>query len=173
MVAMQMAASYPDRVERLGLVCTSAYLPPAAMWLERAATVRQHGMPAVVDIVTQRWFTPAFAAGSRARDLRAGFQNVPAEGYASSCEAIAAMDLRPALAAIGAPTLVIAAAEDPATPAEHAGRIVDGINGGRGTAQVTVVPGAHLAAVEQPEVVAHLLLEHWTSSPLQTEERHG
>ena len=39
-----------------------------------------------------------------------------AEGYAGSCEAIAAMDLRPDLPRITAPTLAIAGEDDPATP---------------------------------------------------------
>jgi pimeloyl-ACP methyl ester carboxylesterase len=47
----------------------------------------------------------------------AGLAAMRPEGYAGCCEAIAAMDLRPRLAAITAPTLVIAADQDPATPA--------------------------------------------------------
>ena len=48
------------------------------------------------------------------------------ETYAQCCEAIAAMDLRADLARISAPTLVIAGADDPATPPEHSRRIADG-----------------------------------------------
>ena len=52
------------------------------------------------------------------------------EGYAACCEAIGAMDLaRPPR--IKAPTLVLAGADDPATPPEHAERIVSGIPGSR------------------------------------------
>ena len=40
MVGMWLAIHAPDRVDRLALLCTSAYLPPASMWHERAAAVR-------------------------------------------------------------------------------------------------------------------------------------
>ena len=63
MVAMWLGANAPDRVERLVLCCTSAHLPPASAWAERAAAVREAGTTEVVaDAVVARWLTPAFAA---------------------------------------------------------------------------------------------------------------
>ena len=55
----------------------------------------------------------------------------PAEGYAACCEAIGAMDLRELPRRITAPTLVIAGAEDPATPPEHGREIAAAIAGAR------------------------------------------
>jgi len=67
------------------------------------------------------------------------------------------MDLRAELAAITAPTLVIAGADDPATPPEHGAAIADGIAG----SHLEVIPGAaHLAAVSAPELVIGPLREH-------------
>ena len=68
------------------------------------------------------------------------------------------MDLTDGLAAITAPTLVIAGAQDPATPPEeHAQRIADAIP----RARLEVLdPGAHLVNVEQPEAVTRLILDH-------------
>jgi pimeloyl-ACP methyl ester carboxylesterase len=61
------------------------------------------------------------------------------------------------LSAIGAPTLVIAGAEDPSTPVEHAETIARGIRGSR----LVVVPeAAHLANVEQADAVNGAVLEH-------------
>ena len=52
--------------------------------------------------------------------LDAMLRATPAEGYAGCCEAIRDMDLtRPARRASRAPTLVIAGADDPATPPRH------------------------------------------------------
>ncbi|MFD0822713.1 alpha/beta fold hydrolase, partial [Micromonospora zhanjiangensis] len=81
----------------------------------------------------------------------------PAAGYAGCCEAIAALDLRADLALIAAPTLVVAGADDPAIPVDHAERITAGIPGAR---LVVVDQAAHLANVEQPEAVAELVREH-------------
>jgi pimeloyl-ACP methyl ester carboxylesterase len=87
----------------------------------------------------------------------AGLAAMRPEGYAGCCEAIAAMDLRPRLAAITAPTLVIAADQDPATPAGHAAVIAAGIPGAR----LTVIRGAsHLAAASDAAQVAARLAAH-------------
>jgi len=68
------------------------------------------------------------------------------------------MDLRPLLRAIQAPTLVIAGAEDPATPVDHAEAIAARV---QGPARVEVVAGAaHLASVERPDDVSRILLAH-------------
>jgi 3-oxoadipate enol-lactonase len=67
------------------------------------------------------------------------------------------MDLRTDLPRISAPTLVVAAAQDPSTPPSHAETIAAGIPG----ASLRVVNGAaHLANLEQPTVVTRLLLDH-------------
>jgi pimeloyl-ACP methyl ester carboxylesterase len=79
------------------------------------------------------------------------------EGYAAACEAIATMDERAGLPRITAPTLVIAGDADPATPVEHAERIVAGIPGAR----LAVVPAAHLATVEAADPINQLLTQHF------------
>ncbi len=63
MVGQWLAINAPERIDRLILLCTSAYLPPSESWHERAAAVRAAGTPEVVaDAVLGRWFTPAYAA---------------------------------------------------------------------------------------------------------------
>jgi pimeloyl-ACP methyl ester carboxylesterase len=42
MIGMWLAAHAPDRIAGLGLSCTSAYLPPAAGWTQRAAAGGRH-----------------------------------------------------------------------------------------------------------------------------------
>ena len=78
------------------------------------------------------------------------------EGYASCCEAIAAMDLRSDLAAITAPTLVIAGRQDPATPPEHGELIASVIPG----AVLELVDAGHLASWERAAAVNALLRDH-------------
>ena len=159
MIALWLGEHAPDRVDRLVLCCTSARLEPSEAWTARAATVRTQGMGAVADPVVGRWFTPPYAARhpELVARMRAMIASQPADGYASCCEAIAAMDLRSALASVRAPTLLIAGAEDAAIPPEHSERIAAAIEGAR----VVIVPGAaHLANVEQPERVTAAILEH-------------
>ena len=158
MVAMWVAAHAPERVDRLALLCTSAKIGPPEMWAARAETVRAHGTEAIADMLVGRWFTPGFAAENPgviawARGLLTG---TPATGYAGCCAAIQRMDLLTDLESITAPTMVIAGAQDPATPPDaHARWIAAGIP----NARLEIVPdAAHLANVEQPDVVNQLLL---------------
>src|SRR6266516_196026 len=62
MTAMWVAAHAPERVDRIALCFTSAHLPPAEMWKERAATARAEGMAPLIEPAIGRWFTPEFAA---------------------------------------------------------------------------------------------------------------
>jgi 3-oxoadipate enol-lactonase len=159
MVGIWLAAHTPERIAALGLCCTSAYLPPAAMWAERAALVRASGMGPVAGQAAGRWFTPAFqrrdpAAVSLVVDAMRG---VSPAGYAGCCEAIGGMDQRGSLGSVTAPALVIAGAEDPATPPWHGAVIARGIDGAR----LRVIRGAsHLANTSQPGEVTALLLGH-------------
>jgi 3-oxoadipate enol-lactonase len=159
MIGMWLGANAPDRISALGLVCTSAYLPPANSWRARAEQVRTAGMASISGAVLARWFTPGFAS-SAARvieDFRDEFERTDPAGYGACCEAIGNMDLRDQLPAITAPTLVLAGAEDPATPPDH-GAAIAGLIGG---ARLQVISGAaHLAAVEAAVPVTAALLHH-------------
>ena len=67
------------------------------------------------------------------------------------------MDLRAAIPAITAPTLVIAAAEDPATPPWRAAQIASAIPG---TRLIVVRGAAHLANYEAPGRITAALQAH-------------
>ncbi|MCZ4536489.1 3-oxoadipate enol-lactonase [Gordonia terrae] len=159
MTMMRVAARNPERVDRLALLCTAAYLPPAQGWTDRAALVRADGTSAVAAAVVQRWFTPGYlAANTEARQqFEAMVAATPAEGYAACCEAIAAMDQRSDLSSIIAPTLAIAGAGDPATPPDLLRDIIDAVPNGR----LLVVPdSAHLANAQQADTITPALIEH-------------
>jgi len=159
MIGLWLAANAPERIAALALCCTSAYLPPAQMWADRAAQVRRGQLAAVAPQVVSRWFTPAFQARNPAviAACTAGLERTDPEGYAGCCEAIAGMDLRASLASVSAPTLVIAGAQDPATPPWHGAVIASGISGAR----LAVIRGAaHLANVSAAGEVTSALLAH-------------
>jgi 3-oxoadipate enol-lactonase len=159
MVAMWLAANAPERIGRMVLCSTSARLRPASGWAERAAVVREHGTGAIADGVVSRWLTPSYAADhpETLRRLRAMLAETPDEGYAAACEVIGRMDLEDELARIDAPTLVIAGAEDPAMPPDHAAHIAARIPDAR---MAVVADAAHLVNVQQPADVAARLLRH-------------
>src|SRR2546423_12754797 len=96
MVGLWLAANAPERLDRLVVCCTAARMPRPEDYAERAKVVRAKGMAAMADTVIGRWFTPAFLA--RRPDAIAGIKSIllatRPEGYAATCEALAAMDLR-------------------------------------------------------------------------------
>ena len=130
---MALALDAPERVERLVLACTSAYLGPRDRWAERARIVRTEGMEAILDSVVGRWFTPALEREEpeTVARFRAMLAATPPEGYARCCQAIGAWDARERISAIAVPVLVVAGADDPATPVEHAELIASRIPGAR------------------------------------------
>lgn len=153
-IAMRLALDLPERVERLVLACTSARFGEPKMWLDRAALVRAEGVAAVVDAVLARWFTPRFGD---VRGYREMFVATDREGYARCCEALATWDVRGRLGPIEAPTLAIAAADDPSTPPEDLRRVAAEIP----RARLEVIPNArHLPNVERPDQFNRLVLEH-------------
>ena len=159
MVGMALAVEAPERIERLVLACTSAHLGPREPWDERARVVRAEGMDAIADTVVGRWFTQELTLEdpeSVAR-FRAMLAATPPEGYARCCEAIGAWDARGRISAITAPVLVVAGAEDPATPVEHAELIASRIPGAR---LHVLERAAHLANVERAEAFTSAVLEH-------------
>jgi 3-oxoadipate enol-lactonase len=156
-VAMCFAVAYPDRVDRLVLVCTSAYFGTPDSWNERAALVRRRGIGPLVDPVLQRWFTAAADAGDVAT-YRAMLEATPVEGYAACCEGLAGWDFRARLGEITAPTLVIWGEQDPSTGLDHAEVIARGI----GAPLVMIDGAAHLANVERPAAFNEALLADLT-----------
>jgi len=150
MTAQSFAARYPDRIGSLVLMATSAHLPHG--WDERIAFVRDKGMGAIVEVVMGRWFTPAFteAHPEKVALVRERFLKTDPRGYAACCGAIRDMDLRASNAAIAAPTLILAGADDPATPAAMMEEIRSRVR----QAELVVLPQtAHILTVEQPERV--------------------
>ncbi|MEU1148099.1 3-oxoadipate enol-lactonase [Streptomyces sp. NPDC005863] len=153
-VGLWLAARHPDRVASLGVVCSSAHFGGAEPWRERAALVRREGLAGLVESAPDRWFTPGFTVPGLVADLRAADPGA----YAACCDALAAYDVRDALASIVAPTLVVAGREDPATPPAHAREIADAVPG----ASLLELAGAsHLAPAERPDAVAAALHGHF------------
>ena len=121
-------------------------------------------MEAIADAVLALWFTPRTHRDAPAlvSEYRAMMVSAEREGYAGCCEALADWDPGDELAAIRAPTLVLAGSEDPATPPAQGEAIQARIRGAR----MSVLAGAgHLANLEQPEAFTQLLLDHLTTRP--------
>ncbi|GAA3857032.1 3-oxoadipate enol-lactonase [Saccharothrix violaceirubra] len=162
MVGMWLAGHAPERVDRLALLCTTAAFATSRPWTDRAAAVRSNGTGSIASAVVSRWFTPEFRdrAPETVRAFETALSTVDDESYAGCCEALAALDLRPVLPAIEAPTVVVSGASDEATPPAWQRAIADAVP----DAKLVGVPGAHLAGVESAAEVTAVLLDHLVRS---------
>jgi 3-oxoadipate enol-lactonase len=152
MTGQAFALRYPERTRSLTLMATAAYLPPAEAWEQRAATVCRDGMAAIVDAVIPRWFTPAFTQEfpERVAPVRDRFLEIDPRGYAVCCRVIRDMDLRQDIGSVTAPTLIIAGADDPATPVA----LMEDIRARIADSELVVLPrAAHLLAIERADRV--------------------
>lgn len=157
-LGLTLALDAPERLDRLVVCCSGAKLGEPASWHERAALVRVGGVEAVAETVVGRWFTPEYADREPevVADTLAMLRACPKEGYAAACDAAATYDVRARLAAVTAPTLVVAADRDPSTPAALSEEIVAGIPGAR----LALVPeAAHLVIVEKAAEVSEILVD--------------
>ncbi|MGW0656003.1 bifunctional 3-oxoadipate enol-lactonase/4-carboxymuconolactone decarboxylase PcaDC [Streptomyces umbrinus] len=153
-VGLHLAVHHPERIERLAVICSSAHFNGSKPWEERAALVRAEGLAGLAEGADARWFTPGFTVPQLVEDHR----TADPDAYAACCDALAAFDIRERLAEIGAPTLLVAGREDPATPPAHLREIADAVPG----AALVEIPGAsHLAPAQCPEAVLTALRAHF------------
>ena len=156
MVGQWLGVNAPQRLRRLVLANTSAFMGPPESWDARIAAVRLGGMAAIAGAVVERWFTPAFRQSSAEPEviLQMLLATDP-NGYCGACAAIRDMDQRNYVGGISLPTLVIGGTHDPATPPEHAEFLAMAIAG----AALEMLPVAHLSNIECPEQFGKLVLE--------------
>jgi 3-oxoadipate enol-lactonase len=146
MTGMWIGINAPERLQKLILCNTAARIGSAETWNARIEAVRKSGMKSVAPAVIERWFTPAFraAAPETIAQTQRMMEASPPEGYVACCAAIRDMDQREAISSINAPTLVIAGAQDAATPPADGQFLAGKIRGAR----YVELPTAHLSNVE-------------------------
>jgi 3-oxoadipate enol-lactonase/4-carboxymuconolactone decarboxylase len=170
MIAITLAIRNPQRVNALVAACTSPCMDAQA-WVTRIATVRSGGTAAIVEAALGRFFTASFASmrPDLTGGIRAGMLAMSAEGYAACGAAIRDMDLRPHLASIAVPTLVIAGERDISTPFEGHGRLIaEAVPGAR----LAMLDAPHLAQAETPAAFAAAVLSFLgTLEPGDTEDQ--
>jgi 3-oxoadipate enol-lactonase len=157
-VALAFAGLYPTRVERLGLIDTTAWYGPdaPANFRARAETARANGLPGLIAFQATRWFSDDFRAAHPEVLLRAGgvFLANDFDCYAATCALLGDVDLRGHLPALRMPTAIVVGEEDYATPVSMA----QFLHGGIAHSTLTVLPRArHLTPLEQPEAIAAAL----------------
>jgi 3-oxoadipate enol-lactonase len=154
-IAQGLALHAPERVAGLVLCCTAPRMGDRVMWETRMATALGQGLAPLADPVMERWFSPAFRA-QRADEL-AGWRNLflrtDAVGYARTCATLRDTDLSQGIAAIVAPTLVVAGDADQAAPVDLVRNCL-----AIPASRLQVLAGVgHIPSIEQPGALTRLI----------------
>lgn len=157
MIGLWLGMNAPSRIRRLVVANSAAQIPPAQLWNDRIAMVRDNGMAAIADAVSQRWFTANFIRRhpDTVNVIKRMIVDTPVEGYAACCAAVRDFDVREGMGKIAVPVLVIAGDADPATPPQMTQEIANAIAGSR----FESLPAAHLSNIECPVAFNSLLTD--------------
>lgn len=155
--AMWFALHYPDRLGRLVLCNTAAWIGPSSNWTERAAIVERNGVAPIAAAVVDRWLTPRYADAhpQQVAALRAMLGETPRGGYVANCLAVRDSDLRLVVKDIAAETLVISGTFDLPTPASDGAYLASQIVG----SQLVMLDAAHLSNQELPERFSEAVID--------------
>lgn len=154
---MWLATHAPERFAKVVLCNTGARIGTNELWQARIEALRQGGTAAIAQGAMERWFTAAFRtrAPQTVEAMRQKFVRTSTAGYIACCEAIRDHDERETIAAIRLPTLIIAGAQDVATPPADGRFLAERIPG----ACYVEFDTAHLSNVEVPEAFAQAVLQ--------------
>ena len=160
LVALHVAASAPEMVLSLTLFGPIGE-PNDGMrerLRERARLVRRDGMLAVADAIAAAALSSATKSANPivAAFVRESHLRQDAEGFAQSCEALAAAKA-PDLRAVLCPALLVAGEDDPVSPPLAAQGLADRIGGAK---LKTLARCGHWAQLEQPKECARLASDH-------------
>lgn len=167
MVAMHLATRRPELVSSLLLACTGASADPETMQ-ERAQRVERQGMEGVLPETLERWFTtralsqvPVSAGIAYAR---ATLLALEPGAFADGWRVVAGHNATADLASVAVPTTCVAAQEDQAASLDRVRALATSIHGAR----LVVVPGPHMAFLEEPSAFQQAVAQHldWVNTTL-------
>jgi 3-oxoadipate enol-lactonase len=157
-VALQMAIRHPDIVKRLVLADCGAAFSEAGREAFRnmAAAAKAKGLSAITDVAMRRLFAPEFQAQhpELMRDRREAFLRTDADVFRAACDALASLDLRPELAKVKMPVLVVVGEHDEATPPPMSRELAALLP----QAHLTIIPGcAHVPQLQSPALFLQMI----------------
>jgi 3-oxoadipate enol-lactonase len=158
-VAQAFAGVYPDRVEGLAVIDSTAWYGPTAPkdWRERAATAATKGLAALSGFQATRWVSDRFRE-AHPEVIRANmdvFLANDVDCYRATCEMLGDTDLRHYQSSMRMPVSVIVGEEDFATPVAMSEQIHRALP----NSTLSVLSGVrHLTPIECPELIAERIL---------------
>src|SRR5712672_3711861 len=150
-VALQMAIRHSGIATRLILAdCGAAFSEPGRQaFRNMAAASKAKGLAAITDVAMRRLFAPEFQAAhpDLMRDRREAYLKTDPDVLQAACADLAELDLRPQLAQVKVPVLVLVGEHDEATPPPMSHELAAGLP----NARLKIIPGcAHVPQLQSP-----------------------
>lgn len=152
----------PERIERLILSNTAAYLGSPEQWDEAISAVLADGdMNKTAETFLLNWFPASMMEPERpvVNSFRNMLLATDRQGIAGAWALVRDADMRRTIALISRPTLVIAGEHDPVTTLDHSKLLAQSIP----NARLAVLPATHMTNVQCPlefqEAVANFLFD--------------
>src|SRR3954467_1430894 len=151
-VTLQMAIRHPNIARKLILAdCGAAFSEEGRQaFRNMAAASKAKGLAAITDVAMRRLFAPEFQERhpDLMRDRREAFLRTDTEVFQAACEALAELDLRPELARVKIPVLVLVGEHDEATPPPMSRELAAGLP----DARLKIIAGcAHVPQLQSPQ----------------------
>lgn len=162
-IALWIAINHPERLNRLIACSTAPKVGTTEMWAERMAAISEGGLSSVRDSVVPRFITSDLAQRRPEKHelVYEMFDAIDDTGYLGCCAALRDADLTDSVRVIDLPTLIVAGADDVATPPG----VMDPIHRAIAGSRMEVIDGAaHLPNIDRPDAFNQLLGEFLTSS---------
>jgi 3-oxoadipate enol-lactonase len=163
-VALQMAIRHPGIAAKLVLAdCGAAFSEPGReAFRNMAAASKSKGLAAITDVAMRRLFAADFQAAHPGlmQDRRAAFLKTDPDVFQAACVALAELDLRPQLAAVKEPVLVLVGEHDEATPPPMSHELAALLP----NAWLHVIPDcAHVPQLQSPELFLQMITPFLTT----------
>jgi 3-oxoadipate enol-lactonase len=173
-ITLLAAIRNPGIAVRLVLAdCGAAFTEPGrAAFRTMSAIANEKGLAAVSDVAMRRLFSPVYQAShpDLIAERRQRFLEMAPRTFHQACAALATLDLRPDLAALRAPVLVLVGEFDEATPPPMAQELAQGLP----DARLSVLPGcAHVPQLQEPALFLSAIAEFLAGDSACSEDRTG
>jgi 3-oxoadipate enol-lactonase len=160
MIALELAATEPEKVRSLTLISSTAAFPQATRdaLFELASAAGFGGMAAIADKLVNWSFSPAFRESNpkMVQTIRQGIKASDAASIAAASRMVAKLDLQPRLGQVKSPTLIIVGEQDELAPPALSEALHAGIVG----SELKLLPDCgHAAPLEQPILVTNYIME--------------
>jgi 3-oxoadipate enol-lactonase len=160
MVGQWLGVHAPERIDRLILSNTAAYLGPAKQINDRIISVLKADRSETAETFLRNWFPPNLleSGGPIITKTRTVLLATDPQGFAGALAAVRDMDMRRTISLIARPTLVIGGQYDTVTLPSHSELIAATVPG----AKLVILPVVHLSNLEAPDLYTRISLEFLT-----------